>query len=303
MALRLNPALDSDMQSGDELSDFIAERPRLFGIAYRMLGSVTESEDVLQDAWLRWQRTDRAAIINVAAFLTTLTTRLAINASQAARVRRKNYIGPWLPEPVDTSADPKLGAERAEALEFAVLRLLESLNPMERAAYVLREAFDYPYERIAEILQISEINTRQLVSRSRKHIADGRRKPVDRTEQRRLLDAFVAAAQEGDVAKLAMLFAEDVCSYSDGNGAARVARRPVLGRAAVAKFTAGVRSRLWIDTTVSWVEANGQACVLVQRDGIAIGLGTVHGSELGIDHVVWVMTPEKIAAIARGHGI
>jgi RNA polymerase sigma-70 factor (ECF subfamily) len=127
-------------------------RPRLFGIAYRMLASATEAEDLVQEVWLRWQAYDRSAVVNPAAFLATTTTRLAINALRSARVRRETYIGPWLPEPVDTSADPYLGAERGEALEFAALLLMEKLTPSERAAYVLREAFDYPYGQIAGIL-------------------------------------------------------------------------------------------------------------------------------------------------------
>src|SRR4051794_8919060 len=126
-----------------DTADFEAARPRLFGIAYRMLGSVAEADDVVQDAWLRWQGTDRAAGRDSGAFLATTTTRLAINAAQSARARRETYIGPWLPEPVDTAADPLLGAVRAEALEVGVLMLLERLSPAERAAYVLREAFDY----------------------------------------------------------------------------------------------------------------------------------------------------------------
>src|SRR5262249_33858638 len=126
------------------LSAFVRARPRLFGIAYRMLGSAAEAEDIVQDAWLRWQATDRSAVLDAAAFLATTTTRLALNVVQSARSSRETYVGPWLPEPVDTSADPHLGAERGEALGLAVLVLMEKLSPMERAAYVLREAFDYP---------------------------------------------------------------------------------------------------------------------------------------------------------------
>src|SRR5258706_50248 len=157
------------------LSIFVSARPRLFGIAYRMLGSAFEAEDIVQDVWLRWQRTDRSVVRDAPAFLATTTTRLAINLAQPARSRRETYVGTWLPEPVDTSADPGLGAERAEALELAVLVLLEKLSPAERAAYVLREAFDYSYQQIAEILQLAEASTRQLVTRARKHIADGPR--------------------------------------------------------------------------------------------------------------------------------
>jgi RNA polymerase sigma-70 factor (ECF subfamily) len=169
-----------------------------------MLGSAAEAEDIVQDVWVRWQTTDRSVVRDAPAFLATTTTRLAINVIQSARSRRETYVGPWLPEPVDTSADPGLGAERGEALEFAVLVLLEKLSPAERAAYVLREAFEYRYREIADMLRLEEANTRQLVTRARQHVADGRRAPVCSTEQRRLLSAFVCAAQGGDVAALAV---------------------------------------------------------------------------------------------------
>src|ERR1700754_3145616 len=194
----------------DGLSAFAAVRPRLFGIAYRMLGSAAEAEDIVQDVWLRWQATDRSVVENPPAFLATTTTRMCINFAQSAQSRRETYIGSWLPEPVDTSSDPSLGAERGEALNLAVLILLENLPPTERAAYVLREAFDYSYRQIAEILQMEEANVRQLVSRARKHIADSRRTSVSQNEQRRFLEAFIAAAQKGDMAGLEHLFAEDV---------------------------------------------------------------------------------------------
>ena len=173
----------------DGLSAFAGVRPRLFGIAYRMLGSAAEAEDVVQDVWLRWQSTNRKVVENPPAFLATTTTRLCINLAQSAHTRRETYVGTWLPEPVDTSSDPGLGAERSEALKLAILLLLEKLSPTERAAYVLREAFDYSYGQIADILQMEEANVRQLVSRARKHIADGRRTSVSSKEQRRLLAA------------------------------------------------------------------------------------------------------------------
>jgi RNA polymerase sigma-70 factor, ECF subfamily len=188
------------------LSQFVTARPRLFGIAYRILGSAAEAEDVVQDAWLRWQTTDRSVVRNAQAFLTTMATRLAINVAESARSRRETYAEPWLPEPVDTGADPRLGAESGEALELAVLLLLEKLSPKERAAYVLREAFDYPYEEIATILHLNEANVRQLVTRARRHIADGRRSPVTSAEQERLLTAFLAAARRGDLPALENLF-------------------------------------------------------------------------------------------------
>jgi RNA polymerase sigma factor (sigma-70 family) len=192
-----------DSERDDGLSTFAPVRPRLFGIAYHMLGSVAEAEDIVQEVWLRWQSTNRSLVENPPAFLATTTTRLCINLAQAARSRRETYIGTWLPEPVDTSAgDPGSCAERGEALRQAVKLLLEKLSPTERAAYILREAFDYSYRQIGDILQMEEANTRQLVSRARKHIADSRHTPVSSGEQRRLLEAFIAAAQKGDLAAL-----------------------------------------------------------------------------------------------------
>jgi RNA polymerase sigma factor (sigma-70 family) len=190
----------------DGLAAFSNVRPRLFGIAYHMLGSVAEAEDIVQDVWLLWQSTNRSVVENPPAFLATTTTRLCINLAQSAHSRRETYIGTWLPEPVDTSADTGLGAERDEALRLAVLVLLEKLSLTELAAYILRQAFDYSYRQIADILQMEEANTRQLVSRARRHIADGRRIPVSSGEQRRLLEAFIAAAQKGDMAALEARF-------------------------------------------------------------------------------------------------
>ncbi|WP_245605740.1 sigma-70 family RNA polymerase sigma factor, partial [Promicromonospora kroppenstedtii] len=170
---------------------FTEVRPQLFGIVFRMLGSTAEAEDVLQDAWIRWHTTDRSVVRNPHAFLTTTTTRLAINMLRSAHTRRETCAGPSLPEPADTGHDPALGAERSEALDVAVLVLLERLTPTERAAYVLREAFEYAYADIAEIVQLSQAAARQLVSRARKHLASGRRRAVLADKRQALLEAFV----------------------------------------------------------------------------------------------------------------
>ena len=198
--------------NSDGLSAFLSVRPRLFGIARRMLGSAVEAEDIVQDVWVRWQTSDRSVVRDAAAFLATTATRLAINVLQSARSRRETSVGPWLPEPVDTGADPRLGAERGQALAFGVLLLLERLTPTERAAYILREAFDYPYRDIANVLRLEEANARQVVTRARQHVANGRRMPGSSTEQHCLLDAFIAAARNGDVAGLEGLFASNVVS-------------------------------------------------------------------------------------------
>lgn len=280
------------------LSAFSSVRPRLFGIAYRMLGSAAEADDLVQDVWLRWQTMNRSVVQDPPAYLATTTTRLAINLTQSARSRREAYVGTWLPEPIDTSADPRVGAERGEALELAVLLLLEKLGPTERAAYILREAFDYSYEQIAEVLQLSEDNARQLVSRARKHITDGRRRPVSSADQRRLLDVFIAAARQGDLPALEGLLASDVVSYADGGGVVRAAQKPVVGRGAVAKFISAVSSHFWAGMTLSVVEANGQGCMVMSRDGAAVALATVDASEQGIEQILWFMRPSKLGRIS-----
>ncbi|SEH03967.1 RNA polymerase sigma-70 factor, ECF subfamily [Nonomuraea solani] len=286
------------MDLEEAVAVFAEVRPRLFGIAYRMLGSATEAEDLLQEVWLRWQAYDRAGVGNPAAFLATTTTRLAINALQSARVRRETYIGPWLPEPVDTGADPYLGAERGEALEFAVLVLLERLSPTERAAYVLREAFDYPYRQIADIVGLNEAAVRQLVSRARKRVLVERRKPVAGAEQRRLLTAFVTAARAGDLTALEELFAADVTSYSDGGGAVRASRIPVVGSTRVAKYVKAFASHFWTGVDVAWATMNGQAAALLSRDGEVFTVLTVNASEQGIDEVLWLMNPAKLNGVS-----
>ncbi|MGX1548242.1 RNA polymerase sigma-70 factor [Streptomyces adustus] len=275
--------------------DFLAARPQLFGIAYRVLGSSTEAEDVVQDAWLRWQNTDRTTVREPAAFLTAVATRLAINVAQSARVRRESYVGPWLPEPVDTSHDPQLGAERAEAVEMAVLLLLEKLNPVERAAYVLREAFDYPYSRIADILETSDANGRQLVSRARRHLAAERKESVSPTAHRRLLEVFLSAARTGDMAVLEDVLTADVISYADGGGIRGASKIPVVGRAHVSRYLAAFAPRFWPQADVRWVEANGQPAVLVESGGEEVALLCLDVSSQGIERIMWVMNPAKLA--------
>jgi RNA polymerase sigma-70 factor (ECF subfamily) len=199
-----------------------------------MLGSAAEAEDIVQDVWIRWQSTDRSSVRNPLAFLVTATTRLAINVLQSARARRETYVGAWLPEPVDTTSDPGLEAERGEALNVAVQLLLEKLSPTERAAFVLREAFNYPYREIAAILRVEEANARQLVTRGRENVAGGRHAPVSPAEQRRLLNAFVAAARTGNLGRLESLFDSDVVStrfthHSSRNHRHNAAPHPVSG--------------------------------------------------------------------------
>jgi RNA polymerase sigma-70 factor (ECF subfamily) len=282
----------------DALVAFVRQRQRLFGIAYRVLGSAFEAEDVVQETWIRWQLCDRGSVRDPAAFLATTTTRLAINVLNSARSRRETYIGPWLPSPVDTADDPMLGAERAEALELATLFLMERLTATERAAYVLREAFAYPYSRIAEILQSSEESARQLVSRARKHVATDAAQAANREAHKRLFTAFLAAAQGGDAGALEDLLAADAVSYTDGGGVVRrTARRPIFGRETLVRFLLGVSTWFWDDVTVEPVEANGRESALLHRPGGPFALLTVAARAGSVQRIFWVMHPSKLGPL------
>lgn len=194
---------------GDDLA-FVSAAPRLLTIGLRVLQDVGEAEDVVQETWLRWARADRSVVISPPAFLALTTTRLAINVAQSARRRRETSAGPWLPETVDLSAGPETAAERREAVDTAIRLLLERLTPAERAVYLLRTAFDYPYRQISELLHLGEDHARQLLRRARNHLATERRHQVSTTAHRRLVRTFVAAAQSGDLAELEEVLAADI---------------------------------------------------------------------------------------------
>ncbi|GAA0591696.1 sigma-70 family RNA polymerase sigma factor [Kribbella sandramycini] len=280
----------------DEAAEiFTQARRRLFGIAYRMLGTVSDAEDLLQEVWLRWQAADRTTVHNPIAYLSTTTSRLAINATKTAYARHETYAGPWLPEPVDTSADPQLGAERGAALELAVLMLMEKLPPHERAAYVLREAFDYPYREIAEIIRTTEATARQWVTRARKHLAEDRRAPVAPSERQRLLNGFLAAAQAGDIAGLEELLADEVVSYSDSGGtSSNAARVPLYGAATVAAAVVGFASKVWRDVSAEPVTVNGQYALRLRQQGAVFAVLSIDASDDGITQVLWQVNPAKI---------
>lgn len=203
-----NESSPASLQEAAEI--FLGVRHRLFGIAYRILNSRADAEDIVQEAWLRWQMCDRDAVVDPQAFLATTTARLCINTLQTAHARYEIHSSPWLSEHPDASADPVLAAEQCEELELGTTVLLERLSPTERAAFVLRKAFDYPYGRIASIVGVTQQNARQLVSRARRHLvveSEGH-KTVGSAERLRLFDAFVAAAR-GDLIPLETVFAED----------------------------------------------------------------------------------------------
>ncbi len=217
-------------------------RRRGFAVAYRMLGSVSEAEDVAQEALLRLTSQD-GPIEQPAAWMTTVVTRLSINVLKSARARRESYVGPWLPEPLveDPASDPATHAEVADSLSLALLVLLERLSPVERAAYLLREVFGYGYAEIAGIIERTEVNSRQLVTRARKHLEAGRpRFDADEAARGALLERFLAAAEEGDLEALEDLLAKDAVLYADSGGKAMAPREPLVGAALIARFMTAV---------------------------------------------------------------
>jgi len=227
-----------------EIELFEAERPRLFAVAYRMLGSATDAEDVVQDAWLRYANARQQDVRSPAAYLTTILTRLCLDRLKSARAAREEYVGPWLPEPLvaDQAPGPERSVALAESVTLAFMVLLETLSPEERAVFLLREVFEHDYDDIASMLDTSAANCRQLFHRARSRIAERRPRFPDAIEEKRpLIGRFVDALRTGDEHELADVLADDVGFWSDGGGKTLAARRPVFGREQVANMLAGFR--------------------------------------------------------------
>ncbi|WP_434212001.1 RNA polymerase sigma-70 factor [[Pseudomonas] boreopolis] len=275
---------------------FEQHRPRLFSLAYRLLGARTEAEDVVQDAWLRWHGADRAGIVDPEAWLVTATTRLGLDRLRAARAARSRYTGPWLPEPLEISEEPgpQELRERAEQVSLALLAAMERLGPEERAAFLLKEAFDYDYARIAELLGHSEANCRQMVHRARTRLqAERPRFPVDRQHHRELLERFMIASQAGDMAAITALLDSNARLVSDGGGKVTAALRPLLGAERIARlYWAVARRKLGLVARMGTV--NGEPAILRFRDG------RLHSTTLAVidgDRIVEllnVMNPDKL---------
>lgn len=224
---------------------FLACRPRLLGVAYGMLGELTEAEDIVQDAWLRWGQADRGALRNPEPYLVTVTTRLALDRLRSARARREVYVGPWLPEPLVVDPEtPETRAIEAERLSLALLGALERLNPVERAVLVLRDVFDLEYAEIADVLDKTPANVRQIARRARDHAGDtSRGREVDEEERERLATAFMAAAVAGDLDGIRELLAADAIMYTDGGGVVTAARKPIYGAEKIARFMVRVQDK------------------------------------------------------------
>ncbi|TWV56034.1 RNA polymerase sigma-70 factor [Streptomyces misionensis] len=291
--------------TADPATDVFEEhRPLLTGVAYRMLGRVADAEDVVQDAWLRWSRADHAEIREPRAYLVRITTRLAIDRLRLARSRAESYVGPWLPEPClteygDTAPDAADRAVLADSVSLAVLVVLESLSPLERAVFVLREAFGFPYAEIAALLDRGEPAVRQLAGRARRHVDERRpRYEVDPAQRRELTERFLTAASGGDLDGLMSVLAPDVRLVADGGGKVRSALRIVHSADKVARFLAAVAPGAGADLSVRVLEANGGPAALVLSGGKPDSLFQLDVVDGRVTSVYIQRNPDKLRHLA-----
>ena len=277
---------------------FTEQRRRLMGVSYRILGSIADAEDVVQDAWLRWSATDTTKVENPEAFLTTVVTRLSLDRLRALKARREVYSGPWLPEPVAADVGPEAAAELADSLSLALLVVLETLSPLERAAFVLREVFAEPYEVVAEILGRDQAAVRQLVHRARQHVdAGGARYRADRATHTEVVERFLAACQNADLDALLTVLAPDVVMVSDAGGVGKAPVRPITGEDKVGRFLIGVTTKVVPGTTIGLEVFNGQLGLVARLDGRAITALAFQVSEQQIQTLHVLANPEKLAAL------
>lgn len=287
------------MTRGEHVRIFEEARPRLLGLAYRILGSLADAEDAVQDTFLKWQGGARSGIDNPAAWLTTACTRRCLDMLRAGHRRRVDYVGAWLPEPLQTPADgAEAGIELASSLTTAFLLMLERLTPKERAAYLLREIFDVPYGEIAATLDMEETACRKLVSRARANIEQHRVRHVTPPErQEELLAAFEAAISSGTPSRLAALLSDDIRLTADGGG--KVPAAGVLeGKAAVLSFIAGVLHKSWAAFEWHGAEINGARGVVLRQDGTAVATVAFAYGEDGRASDIFIMrNPDKLARV------
>jgi RNA polymerase sigma-70 factor (TIGR02957 family) len=289
----------------DVAEEFEAQRPHLFGVAYRLLGSATEAEDAVQDAYLRLHQADRGSIGSLSAWLTKAVTNLCLKRLTSARARREVYVGPWLPEPVftgDGTLGPLETAAQRDSVSIALLSLMERLSPAERAVFILREAFAYSHGEIADLLETSETNARQLHRRARQRLDDPQpRFRPDMAHWRRLVERFLTAARSGDVAGLVTLLTSDVSFTGDGGGKVAAARRPVVGRDRVARYIADLFSRgiQAIDLRLDFAEVNGEPALLGFDGATLAGVVSFEVTGEQIAALMTVANPDKLRFLAK----
>ena len=289
---------------------FGADRPLLFSIAYRMLGSASDAEDVLQDAWVRFNGADRSAIRSTKAFATTVVTRLCLDRLKSARATRETYVGPWLPEPVLTSEveSPDTMLQRAESVTLAFLVLLEALSPEERAVFLLKEIFEYEHAEIAEMLELSVANSRQLFHRAKTRLAEGRTRLTGTSESRRAVaERFARAFSTGDGSELTALLTKDVGMSSDGGGKASAARRPLVGRDEILNFLIGVHrtaqhSGLTREASLNIEDVNSEPAIVLRVSGRLESLFVFSVDGDAITGIRAVRNPDKLSRIDRQLG-
>jgi RNA polymerase sigma-70 factor (ECF subfamily) len=275
---------------------FEEHRPLLFHIAYRMLGTVSDAEDVVQEAWLRWHR-GAEEVLAAKSYLAQVVTRLAIDRLREVRRSREEYVGPWLPEPLLTAPGADAVAARTETLRMGLLVLLERLGPVERAVFVLREAFDYEYAEIARIVDKTEPACRQILARARRHLAVDQARFTDRADNERVAMQFLVAMGTGDVTQIERMLAADAVFYSDGGGKVTAARKPILGPSRIARFIEGVLRKLPAGAQARPAQVNGAPGVLLFAGEALYAAVAVEAEGGQVQRVYSVTNPDKLARI------
>jgi RNA polymerase sigma-70 factor (ECF subfamily) len=299
------------LSDGPGLSDaavFEANRDLMFAVAYRVLGTITDAEDAVQDAWLRWSAAHREHVADQRAYLARVVVNTALNRLRAVRARREAYVGPWLPEPLLTEVgpDPADRAELAESVSMAMLVVLESLTPDERAVFVLREVFGFSHAEIGATLGRPDAAVRQLAHRAREHVQARRpRFDVDWNQQREVTERFLAAAAGGDIEGLVSVLADDVTLLTDGGGKAKAPLRPITGAGKVARFMAGVARRPYMGVAVSAMsvdaaEINGVPGTLISWGGQPVAVLTMAVADGRVTAIQLLTNPDKLSAVASG---
>ncbi|HET8846188.1 MAG TPA: RNA polymerase sigma-70 factor [Ktedonobacteraceae bacterium] len=294
--------MDKVVRKKDLGEEFEHYRALLFSIAYRMIGSASDAEDLVQETYLRYQANASQEIVALKAYLSTVITHLALDYLKSARVTREQYVGVWLPEPILTSEDSELplaDLEQQEEISLAFLRLLEALSPPERAVFLLHEVFDYPFREIGGMLEKSPASCRQIFHRARQALQNNRaRFELEPQHQRQLLLSFLSASQAGDVAALTSLLAQDVVSWSDGGGKVQTHLKPIHGQQAVARLWCFWLSKGRKDQpalTFTQAEINGSPAFLVWEEGNLIGALSLTISPAGIQEIYALLNPDKLA--------